>query len=488
MSDEKSVDHWAGDRLERKQDAEFLYNFLVGETAKRKEQGRVASYVLNLDADWGGGKTFFLERLAEDIKNRGHLVARINAWHDDHAQDPYIAIMSAIDKAFAPYVKKPGKIATAWSATKTSGGPIALKIGGAVLKGLLKKHTGTTLEELIDLIPVEDEEQLSDLAETAIKVGAKEAGAQLDRLFDSTLEALIDGFKRTEQATVDFRKRLETAVASLGSQKKAPLFILVDELDRCRPTYAVQLLERVKHLFDVDGVVFVFGTNADQLQHSIAGAYGPNFDGFRYLKRFFDRTYVFDEPSISAYVQSLCERLPQHKLRAPEDSLVQAIALGCKAYNFDLRAIGYILEMIDAASTAWTHSLPIDIVLLFPVCAHFYQTGKAEWPSHQSPELKKWVLSRHQPDRFTRKNVDISIRYGEGYRAAIAMFKSMAQISQFNPTTHDIAIDHVRQTFDPEWNGVPTAGSAPSIQTELLGLVANAGRLAEPKMEKEYVD
>ncbi len=53
-----------------------------------------------------------------------------------------------------------------------------------------------------------------------------------------------------------------------------------------RSTYAVQLLERVKHRFEVPGVVFVFATNSAQLQQSIAGAYGANFAGFRYLKRF----------------------------------------------------------------------------------------------------------------------------------------------------------------------------------------------------------
>ncbi|WP_104839777.1 P-loop NTPase fold protein [Sinorhizobium fredii] len=105
-----TADHWVNDRLGRKNDAEFLYNFLVGQYQKRLADGRTASYVLNVDSEWGGGKTFFLEGLAADIKSRGHLVASINAWRDDHAQDPYVAIMAAIDDAFAPYIRDPGRV------------------------------------------------------------------------------------------------------------------------------------------------------------------------------------------------------------------------------------------------------------------------------------------------------------------------------------------------------------------------------------------
>lgn len=481
--DSVTVDHWSSDRLGRKQDAEFLYNFLVGQTAKRRTQGQTGSYVLNVDADWGGGKTFFLDRLAQDIEGHGHLVARINAWRDDHAQDPYVAIMAAIDKAFAPYVKKPGKIAKAWAATKMSGGPIAVKVGGAIIKGLWNNYSGTSLDELSALVSSENGGPLENIVETAFEAGTKEAGGQLERLFDTALETLIDGFKQTDKAMLDFREKLKSAVEAVSSEKKSPLFILVDELDRCRPTYAVQLLERVKHLFDVDGVVFVFATNADQLQHSIAGAYGANFDGFRYLKRFFDRTYVFEEPSIEGYVATLCDTLPKGKLRAPEDALVRALTIGCKVFGFDLRAIGHIIEMIDATASAWPHPLPIDVVLLFPLCAHFYSTGKAGWPDGKSEKMKAWVFHRTHYDRFERQEVNTSIIYADIYRLSLGMFKSLSKISNLDrPSTQSSASNYAFATFDPEWNNVPLDRDS-SIQTDLLSLVANAGRMthAQPR-------
>ena len=71
---------------------------------------------------------------------------------------------------------------------------------------------------------------------------------------------------------------LAEVVSSLESKdRSAPIIIVIDELDRCRPTYAIKLLEEIKHLFDVPGLVFVFGMHGDQLAHSVKAAYGAEF-------------------------------------------------------------------------------------------------------------------------------------------------------------------------------------------------------------------
>lgn len=89
---------------------------------------------------------------------------------------------------------------------------------------------------------------------------------------------------------------------------QAPIIIIVDELDRCRPTYAIKLLEEIKHLFDVPGLVFVFGLFEQQLARSISGAYGPNFDGSTYLRRFINRTYSLVSPNLGPLISMLFVR------------------------------------------------------------------------------------------------------------------------------------------------------------------------------------
>jgi hypothetical protein len=69
---------------------------------------------------------------------------------------------------------------------------------------------------------------------------------------------------------------------------------MIDELDRCKPTYAVSSLERLKHLFSVPGVVFVLALDSEQLGHSIRAVYGSGMDAEGYLRRFID--YEFELP------------------------------------------------------------------------------------------------------------------------------------------------------------------------------------------------
>lgn len=464
-----ATDHWDDDLLGRKQDAEFLYNFLIGQVEKRNKQNRTSSYVINLDADWGGGKSFFLRRFGQDIEAHGHLVVRINAWQDDHTQDPYIAIMAAIDRTLSPYIERPGKLQNAWNATKARGGAIALRTSGVIAKGLLKKISGISIDEIADSIT--DNETVADLIEDGTKV----AGSELEKLFDSSLEALIKGFSHADSAITGFKGNLAQVLESLPSGKKTPLFLIVDELDRCRPTYAVQLLERVKHLFDVSNVVFVFGTNSGQLQHSIAGAYGHGFDGYRYLKRFFDRTYAFEKPTTRAFIESLCADLPKEKIRTPDNNLAEVLTLGCDAYDFDLRAIGQIMEMIDAAATAWPHKLPIEIALLFPLCAHFYQTGKVEWPRASDEILKKWQLKKEKIRNFNNETIDVSIYFKDAYNISLIYMDNLSETSKI--TSYDKTTEYVRSLFSPEWNGIAISENQKSIQSELLGIIGNAGKL-----------
>ena len=83
--------------------------------------------------------------------------------------------------------------------------------------------------------------------------------------------------------------------------------MLVDELDRCRPTYAVEFLEVVKHLMTVDHVVYAFAMNRPELAHTVSSCYGPEFDGKGYLRRFIDVDFTLPQPSRRSFIRSLFE-------------------------------------------------------------------------------------------------------------------------------------------------------------------------------------
>lgn len=74
------------------------------------------------------------------------------------------------------------------------------------------------------------------------------------------------------------------------------IIIMVDELDRCKPTFAIELLEVIKHLFDVENMVFIFALDIKQLSYSVQSVYGTGIDSTGYLCRFFD--YISKLPKI----------------------------------------------------------------------------------------------------------------------------------------------------------------------------------------------
>ncbi|GAL22833.1 putative phage protein [Vibrio maritimus] len=100
--------------------------------------------------------------------------------------------------------------------------------------------------------------------------------------------------------------------AVVGLKKVSlPAFIFIDELDRCRPSYAVEMLETIKHIFDIEGVVFVVATDTEQLQHAVKAVYGEGFDARVYLSRFFNSRFSLKEPKLNKLLNVHCE---SHKL------------------------------------------------------------------------------------------------------------------------------------------------------------------------------
>jgi len=297
-TENKLDDIWQDDVLGRRDDAEFLISFLTHRIKERKSERLNSSYVLNIDAQWGHGKTFFLSRLRKHLICENHLVAYVNAWEDDHADDPLIAVISEIDKVMVPYIKSRPKLVKAWEAIRTNGLEIATTTVKQGAGSILKRYLGEGINEIKDIVSNDLEnpqlETTEGKSDPSSENGAIEGvvNTSVDKLLNSITEACLSRFRSTKNSIVRFRDQLGALLNEIEKKgdKVTPLFVLVDELDRCRPTYSIELLERIKHLFDVDNVVFIVATDSTKLQHSIKAVYGLGFEANRYLTRFFDRT------------------------------------------------------------------------------------------------------------------------------------------------------------------------------------------------------
>src|ERR1700704_4838668 len=138
-----SIEHiWQDDLLDRRADAEFLIRFLTNRANERASQGRTGSYVLNIDAAWGSGKSFFLDRMKRTLECEGYLVASVNAWADDPADDPLLSVMSAIDVSVAPAANMNAKVQQSLKTLKTTTQRIAIAAEKGAATQLARRPRG----------------------------------------------------------------------------------------------------------------------------------------------------------------------------------------------------------------------------------------------------------------------------------------------------------------------------------------------------------
>ncbi len=96
-----------------------------------------------------------------------------------------------------------------------------------------------------------------------------------------------DPFKEFSEEK-ELQNQISEFLSKILEERGNRLVVFIDELDRCKPSFAVQLLEKIKHYLVDERIIFIFSVNISQLQHTISQYYGNGFDSCRYLDRFFD--------------------------------------------------------------------------------------------------------------------------------------------------------------------------------------------------------
>lgn len=208
-----------------------------------------------IDGDWGTGKTEFCYKLINKFQaeHDSYRLLYVDAFQADHADNPLLTVLSGVIGLLPEESQK--------SALRKKAMPVvrfaATAVGKAVVSHLLKQSADDLAEGL--------EDSLQDAADQAI---------------DASVKALL---KDHEEAQKNLQA-LQTTLESIA--KEAPIVIFIDELDRCRPDFAVQMLEVIKHTFNVEGLQFVLVTNTRQLKAAINHRYGHQVDAQRYLDKF----------------------------------------------------------------------------------------------------------------------------------------------------------------------------------------------------------
>lgn len=300
-TDENIKETYAKNLLGRREDVDKFAAFLKGENCPVS---------VAVDGEWGSGKTFFVKQVAykldEDTADDPEkcLTVYYDAWENDNDCDPILSIVDCIARAAG--VEEGSKLATVLS-------------------------DAYHFVKALDSNPV-----------------VRGVTVAIDRVQTRYTEA-IHNYDKDAPTNEQVREKLQELYDEIIHEHGTRLVIFIDELDRCRPDFAVRVLERIKHFISVDEdnrVRMVFSINKKQLEHTIKKHYGEGYDSRNYLNRFFDLVIAIPEAGILPYVT-------QYTVDLPFGLETRVVSAAIHYFGIQIREINaFVAELISIQRTA----------------------------------------------------------------------------------------------------------------------------------------
>lgn len=481
---------WSGDLFKRQEEAKQLIAYIESAVTHRPKRDDKRALTVAVEARYGEGKTFFLRRLSQHIA-LNHPVAFVDAWADDLADQPLTALASTLNDALRPFMESP-EVRKRVGSFMEKTGKVA-KIAGV---GLFKKAASLAISsagvDAIGEVLSEASDEMKDAAKDAVKevasgvVDEMETGVKQPTP-KAFMEERVANFEAGRRAVQEMKESLAGIVSSLSAEsRKPPIIILIDELDRCRPTYAVKLLEEIKHLFDVPGIVFILGLHSEQLSHSVAGAYGAGFNGRSYLRRFIDREYRLAEPDLVPLLERLCQQAglsdalftwpPVAKRDKPGQALPLPNLLAIYMRMFDLKARD-AFSLVDRLQTsaALVEGKRLHLAYLVPLAVG-QMLGLPSGATPEVPNDHGWVFEV-SVDHLRRDRREYAFEVlAQHFREASSMTEGQLAEGMNNRPSYPVAAVNDARV----WNAIPQPLWAVESYPRLI---ASVGRFTSPAIE-----
>lgn len=236
-----------------------------------------------IEGCWGIGKTFVVEGIeeklrvcqSEEAKDDRFFVFHYNCWQHDYYAEPAIAIISAMQSSIC---EDKTIISDEFDAN--------IKEAYEFVTKKLKDIVGLYLENKIGVNLVEWVEDISKSRKEN-----KASQKDFDNLFN--FSGVI--------------AEVRTNLAEIA--EKRTVVLIVDELDRCIPQYAIKVMERLHHMFyGLENVVVIMAIDRSQLEHSVEKMFGirkndSSMDVEKYLKKFIDFSMLLDYGKIKGALE-----------------------------------------------------------------------------------------------------------------------------------------------------------------------------------------
>ena len=273
-------------------------------------EGTTEPLTLAINAAWGAGKTTFVKEIWKPYLAAEYGIESFyfSAWENDYSDEPLVSILSE----FKSYLKS--------------------------------KNAFSKLDDALNIV--------ANISKSALTQYVRKATADI-----VDISALIDMHQSTSSNVNEFKSQITQLLALIynGQDKNKPFVIFIDELDRCRPLYAIEFLERIKHLFGVKRLIFVLCVDKAQLAESIKSQYG-NIDTDNYLRRFIDLEYQLSAGNLENFckikisdfrLKYLLEEKEMHRGIVIQNSFEKFFFMQVRIFNTPLRAIEQIISRLN---------------------------------------------------------------------------------------------------------------------------------------------
>ncbi len=300
---------WDDDRLNRKSFADHLTQIVSVQSNP---------CVITINGEWGSGKSFLLKRWQCDLRKGNFATLYFNAWEADSVDN---AALSLLGELYG-FLKGKGD-------------------------GYIREQVASLSESFSKLL------KISNISRVIAKKVEENSGIDITSATTHCLDAYAD--------SVEERKTLRKTLAEISTAVHAshgkPFVFIVDELDRCRPLFAIEILEATKHIFNVPNCIFVLGIDRSQLEHSIRSVYG-DIDAAKYLERFFDFEMKLSCPEVEVYFNHLYRTYIPNNSNGPEyltpgnkDGKFRLALLHiCQYFSLNLRELEIVFKTYIAVS------------------------------------------------------------------------------------------------------------------------------------------
>lgn len=287
--------------------------------------------VISIHSPWGTGKTTFVNlwkyHIEKNLSEKFQCVY-FNAWENDDSNNPLLSLLIELQENGEIEDSKELKDLKSLSTSLLKISPKFL-----IKSALSFLQTDSELEDKIFKVI---DKFVDDGGGKAIEEILK-TESKLEKILENIEEYQLESFKRK------LKKEFKEKLKEFQKKTDKKIIFFIDELDRCKPTYAVQMLEAIKHYFSIENYFFILSWDMEQLSYSISNFYGYNMDSGGYLRRFIDFEYTLPKINTMKYIEN--------KLPGNLYSMGNLLKTTIKSFGFSLRDINKITNLLKTSQS-----------------------------------------------------------------------------------------------------------------------------------------